>query len=382
MKYQPVIVVVAFNRPRSLERLLSSLKNSRNISNAKLIISIDNKAPDNIPVKNMADEFEWPYGEKEVIYQEKKLGLRQHILRCGDLTQKYGSVIILEDDLYVSPFFYDCATQALNYYADETNIAGVSLYSQPAEDMYEMPFNPLKDESDVYFLQFPSSWGQAWTKDQWSDFRSWLEKNPDISNMPISDIIIYNWPESSWKKLFCAYLADQNKYFVYPRISLTTNFNDPGTNYLEDINYDGQAPLKFFDQPFILKKFSDSFCKYDPYFELTAESVKYFLPSLKDFQFELDLYGHKEISKIKSPFVITSRPVKKYITGYQRSLKPHDSNIIFDLKGNEFFLCEKSDILEKKASYAKRISDFKYFYSRYFPSKKLSIYEKIKNRMK
>ncbi|MBN1143204.1 MAG: hypothetical protein JXA72_02230, partial [Bacteroidales bacterium] len=91
MKYNPVIVVVAFNRPRSLERLLFSLKNAKNIAHAKLIISIDNKEPENFPVRDLATNFEWPFGEKQVIYQEKRLGLKQHVLKCGDLANEYGS---------------------------------------------------------------------------------------------------------------------------------------------------------------------------------------------------------------------------------------------------------------------------------------------------
>src|SRR4030043_1928352 len=127
MKYSPAIVVVAYNRPRSLERLLSSLRNAKKISNAELIISIDNKEPENIIIKNIADAFEWPYGDKKVIYQEKRLGLKQHVLQCGDLSQKYGSIIMLEDDLMVSPYFYDFAKKALEFYDGDDKIGGVSL---------------------------------------------------------------------------------------------------------------------------------------------------------------------------------------------------------------------------------------------------------------
>jgi len=36
------------------------------------------------------------------------------------------------------------------------------------------------------------------------------------------------WPPSSWLKSFSKYLAAENKYFVYPRISLTSNYGDTG----------------------------------------------------------------------------------------------------------------------------------------------------------
>jgi hypothetical protein len=159
--YNPVIVVVAYNRPVSLKRLLSSLEKSRSIENAKLIISIDNQEPRNFNVKEIAEEFHWPFGEKEVIYQKQRLGLRKHILQCGDLAKKYGSVIILEDDLFVSPVFYEYTIDALKYYDNDENIAGISLYNPPIHDLCSNPFRPIQNESDVYFMQFPSSLGQA-----------------------------------------------------------------------------------------------------------------------------------------------------------------------------------------------------------------------------
>lgn len=38
-------------------------------------------------------------------YSGEKRGLKEHIYRCGDLSKFFKSVTILEDDLYVSPFF-------------------------------------------------------------------------------------------------------------------------------------------------------------------------------------------------------------------------------------------------------------------------------------
>jgi hypothetical protein len=382
MKYQPAIVAVAYNRPKSLKRLLGSLKNAKNITNTKLIISIDNKYPENIPVKQIADEFNWPFGEKEVIYHEKKLGLRQHILKCGDLTEKYGSVIILEDDLFVSPYFYDYTKQALDFYDNDPNIAGISLFSQPAEDLKEKPFRTIEDDSDVYFLQFASSWGQSWTNKHWSLFRKWLADTPDISHIPISDVLIHYWPESSWKKLYCAYLKDTNKFFVFPRLSLTTNFNEPGTNYKASGNFQGQAPLKIFEFNYRFKNLNESFCVYDAYFELKADTIKHFSSNLKDFDIEIDLYGHKEISKIKLPYILTTKPVKKYIKSFRRALKPHEMNVLMELEGDEIFLAETKDVIETKDSLPKLISDFKYYHTRYMPSKKIILYNSLSKYFK
>ena len=129
-KLKPAIVVVAFNRPDSLKRLLGSLKKGHYPDDIKLIISIDH-SPDNSPVVDCANDFEWNAGEKEIIIHPENLGLRRHILSCGDLSYKYGSVIILEDDLFVSPFFYQYSLDALDFYKDKDDIAGIGLFNYP-----------------------------------------------------------------------------------------------------------------------------------------------------------------------------------------------------------------------------------------------------------
>jgi len=380
-KYNPVIIVVAFNRPESLKRLLQSLKGVKKIDKAKLIISIDNQEPHNFDVKKIAEEFEWPFGEKEVVYQKQRLGLRKHILQCGDYALTYGSVIILEDDLFVSPYFYDYAVQALNFYSEDENIGGISLYSQPREEITEKLFYPIQDDSSIYFLQFPSSWGQAWTVKQWLKFREWYNTNPYLNEINIPDRVLH-WPETSWKKYFCAYLVNFNKYFVFPRISLTTNFNDVGTHLKMVINYDGQAPLKVIDSEYRFIELEQSLCIYDVYFELMASCLNKMNNKFIEFSYELDLFGNKNLSKINTPFILTSRPSTKSLFSFKRSLKPHELNVLFDLQGNDLNFSRKKDVRPVKNKKAQFISDYQYNFSRRLPSIKLLLYNYFLRRFK
>ena len=164
---QPAIISVAYNRPHSLNRLLGSLKRA-NYAGAKdvtLIISIDKSNNDNVYA--VASDFEWPHGEKKIIRHEQNIGLRKHIISCGDLSDVYGSVIIFEDDMYVGPGFYSFARQALEKYINDPKIAGISLYSYTHNEFARAPFMPVADGFDAYFMQVPSSYGQIWTQKQW-----------------------------------------------------------------------------------------------------------------------------------------------------------------------------------------------------------------------
>ena len=82
--YLPAIVTVGYNRPAALERLLHSLTKAHYPEGVPLIISIDYGADNHQEVMKVAQKFVWTYGEKRVIAHEKNLGLRPHILSCGE----------------------------------------------------------------------------------------------------------------------------------------------------------------------------------------------------------------------------------------------------------------------------------------------------------
>jgi hypothetical protein len=168
----------------------------------------------------------------EIIKHDKNLGLKKHILSCGDLLveRDYFSLIVIEDDIELSPFFDGYVHSALPLC--DTNIAGVSLYSYDICELNSLCFRPFNDGYDNYFMQFPSSWGQLWTQPMWIDFRYWLEVNDcDYFNDKRLPDAVNNWPKTSWKKHFLRYMVDQDKYFMYPRISLTSNTGADGSNH-------------------------------------------------------------------------------------------------------------------------------------------------------
>jgi len=201
----PVIIVVAYNRSVGLNRLLSSLDRAVYPSkDIPLIMSIDGDgSPDVVEISNL---FSWRHGTKRVLCHNQHLGLKNHILSCGELTTEVGNIIILEDDLVVSPQFYRFAIGALDYYCPSDHIAGISLYQYQITENGFFPFTPLGDEFSTYFMQVPSSWGQVWTPDQWKRFRQWLDREntrPTQVNLPS---YVDDWPDTSWKKTYFKYL--------------------------------------------------------------------------------------------------------------------------------------------------------------------------------
>lgn len=341
---KPAIVIVAFKRPNTLARILHFITkaNFQGYEDIPLIISIDKS--DCLQVTEIAQKFVWVHGTKRIIQQNVNLGLRKHIISCGDLTEEYEAVIVLEDDLIVSPGFYDYAVQAMQFYENTANMSGISLYSYDFNEYAETRFSAIHDGYDNYFIQTASSWGQLWTRDQWRGFKSWYELN-ESSSWNITDPLpdkLSTWPETSWKKYFIRYMVLEKKYFVYPRISLTTNSGDSGTNHRGTTN-NYQVPLLLRRKLYRFSTFENSISIYDSHYEIEAQCLKLINSDLKEIDFECDLNGTKNLLKVKADYLLSIRDCDRPDLSYALSLVPQELNVVFGVPGNFFNLAKATN---------------------------------------
>jgi hypothetical protein len=343
------IVITAYNRPKSLKRILDSISKAyyqRN--NINLIISIDNG--DNQDVLQIANNFNWEYGKKEVIYQKRNLGLRKHILKCGDLTERYNNIILLEDDLYVSKYYYEYAEKALKFYQHDNRIAGISLYSQNFNETAKLPFTPIKNNYDVFFMQLPSSWGQVWSYKQWVLFRTWYKDQEDKvfinRNLPKN---VCMWPESSWKKYFIKYMIEKNKYFVYPYSSMSTNFGDVGQHFWKsDTTF--QVPLnRDCLDGFRFCNLEDTIALYDVFCE-NLIIREYISKDIDKESITIDLYAQKNSLTFKRYLLTTKKCNYKIVLSYDMALKPIEENVLNGIKGNNIYLYDTAIMVKSNIS--------------------------------
>ena len=352
------LVAVAYNRPDSLSRLLASLnKACYPEHNVKLIISIDYGGP--ASVKEVAEKFEWKFGDKQVIAHEQNLGLRRHILQCGDLTKIHKNIIVLEDDVFVSKNFYKYALSALAYYGEDEQVSGVSLYSHKFNETAKLPFVPVKEEQDVFFLQIAASSGQLWTARNWEEFKQWYGKDTKDDNWHKMPENIAGWPDSSWKKYYTKFLMETNKFFVYPYESLTTNFGDIGQHFWKT-DSSAQVPLNHVKENFHFCAIEDSMAVYDAFCEnhVLAEHLSSAADSCT-----VDLYGtKKEVESNRFLVTIRNYPYAE-IKRYALALKPIEENIFHDIPGEQIFLYDTSQPIEEKPQRRDFIhSQYEYFY--------------------
>ena len=378
-KNKIAIVTVGYNRLNSLKRLLHSLQSAKYVhGDIPLVISID--ASEDEILYEYVRNFEWEHGTKYVNIQEERLGLRGHILQCGDLTRFFRAVIILEDDIFVSEYFYSYVEQAVEFYYDEDRVGGISLYQN--EIMRDLPVIYMNDGSDTYLKQAPASWGECWTDRQWSQFKVWYDNFSDDRFLDI-DIPehIKNW-EKAWSKYYYAYLKENSRYFVFPQVSHTTCFADAGEHSSVTTSV-GQANLIMGTHNYFFRPF-DEMVRYDSY--NNNEAIYEWLGLSQD-ELCIDFCCNK-INIRKCRYLLTPAIKKcKVIKSFAMTMRPVELNIKYGIEGNDLFLYDTIDgnmnAIEKR-----RPLSLAYYYLRSFDMGLLRDYvflhlkQSIKRRLK
>jgi len=334
----PAILINAFNRPQSLQRLLTCIRRANYPSGGSvpLIISIDRSENGIHPgVASIAEAFSWEFGEKRILFQEKRLGVAGHFYACGDLTREFEAIVYLEDDLIVSPVFYSFASQALEYFSTEPQIAGICLFALAFNGYTQYPFVPLLEDSDVFFLQVPYYLGQAFTYSQWKPYRDWLASgNAAIRrDDPIHEMYQHFAPDE-WFPNRVKYLVETGRTAVFPRSSVVTGSGESGTHF-KSTSYALQTPLQSFQKTFSFKPLHDALSVYDSFYEILPNRLERLADVFKGFAFDVDLNGTKSPSHLHAEYVLTSRPCNgKPLYSFPLLYWPVEANVFEEFAGN------------------------------------------------
>lgn len=368
------IIAVGYNRLKSLSRLLNSLLNAVYPAiDVPLVISID--ASGDTELYEYVKNFIWPYGTKYVNIQKERLGLRNHIYQCADMTKSFKAIILLEDDLYVSPFFYNYVSWAVEKYADDERIAEISLYKNETNGYVGLPFHQQENGHDVFLMQDVSTWGECFTEKMWASFKSWLsahdEKDIFSVDMPKT---IKGWT-NAWSKYYNAYVTDTEKYVLYPIVPVSTNFSDAGVHGTDN-NSLVQVNILYADKEYVYVPFDD-LVKYDIYFN--NEALYNWIDICKE-DICLDIYGFNEARNNKRYLLSTRTLPYKIVKGFSLNLRPLEMNVAMDIEGEDILLYDRKYSISRRQAgyYTKNV--FKYFFQGIRPS--YMVYEAFRHYLK
>jgi len=194
------IAVLTMRRPRSLARLLHSLKRVKFACKpVDLAIYID-KVPNEAhcaKTVTLAKRFSWSRGDKSVILQENSVGLSGNWFSVRP-RKVYDYLMILEDDLEVSSSFYTL----LSFLHSRTqfsfpSLSGFCMY--PSD--WEVPVNlncsarsTVADSLVFYESPEPCNWAPLWRQASWYEFLTWVDTLKSLEALPyVPEAIGYNY---------------------------------------------------------------------------------------------------------------------------------------------------------------------------------------------
>lgn len=170
MRYAPV-VVFGYKRADMIENLFQSLERNKNVEKMDLFIFLDipeKKAPRDIPLSEEVIAYVNTYKtiskfkNVEIRIAKQHKGLADSVISgVTEIINKYGKVIVLEDDLEVSHDFLDYMQRGLDFYENDKKIWAVAAHSPDLKS--------LKSYShDVFLTMWVESLGWGTWKNRWN----------------------------------------------------------------------------------------------------------------------------------------------------------------------------------------------------------------------
>lgn len=165
MEYAPIALFV-YKRLWHTQCTVKSLLSNDIASASELYIFSDGPNDETkmavAQVRNWLEHIEG-FKKVHIIKQTQNLGLAQSIINgVTQLTKQFGKVIVVEDDLMVSPYFLQFMNEGLNVYQNDKEVASIHGYALPIKEA--MP--------ETYFLRGADCWGWATWKRAWDYFES------------------------------------------------------------------------------------------------------------------------------------------------------------------------------------------------------------------
>lgn len=249
------VLLFAYRRLAHLQRAVESLRRNPEADRTELHVHCDGPRgeADRVAVEEVRryvaslDGF----GGVRPLFRDRNLGLAESVISgVTSLLDRHDRVIILEDDLVLSPHFLRFMNEALTTYAGDARVASIHGYCYPT-------FEPLPE---TFFLRGADCWGWATWRRAWSTFEAdgvALLRRIDAGGMRRSFDLDGAYPfarmleeqvngrNSSWAIRWHAacFLAD--KLTLYPGRSLVQNSgNDASGTHAGSTSAFDQAPAE------------------------------------------------------------------------------------------------------------------------------------------
>ena len=234
------IVLFTYNRPWHTRQTIEALKKNELSSESELFIFSDGSKNDNDidKVKQIRDYIKTIDGFKKIniIEREKNWGLANNIIDgVTQIVNKYGKIIVLEDDLVTSPYFLTFMNEALEYYKNEKRVMHISSCIWP-----------IKQDGldDTFFIKPASCWGWATWERAWKYYK----KDAEYYINTFTKKMIYDFNINNSYKYFDQIIENKKRkintwaIFWYATTYLQNGLSlHPKESYVKNIGNDGEG---------------------------------------------------------------------------------------------------------------------------------------------
>jgi hypothetical protein len=227
------IVLFVYNRPWHTQQTVKALQNNDLADKSKLYIFSD-AAKNDAEVENVEKVRKYikvidGFKHVTIIEREKNYGLANSIISgVTEVVNKYGKIIVLEDDLITSKYFLTYMNDTLEFYKNESRVISIHGYIYPVKS--ELP--------ETFLIKGADCWGWATWKRGWDIFEpdgkklldelkdKNLEKKFDVNGSYAYTKMLSNQiakKNDSWAIRWYASAFLKDKLTLYPGRSLVSN---------------------------------------------------------------------------------------------------------------------------------------------------------------
>ncbi len=169
MKYSPIVLFL-YNRPEHTKIMLDALANNDEARESELFIYCDGLKPnsnerdhENVKAVRKIAKEENRFKNIHVVLREQNLGLSNSIISgVTEIVNRFGRIIVLEDDIVPSKGFLKYMNEALDLYEYENKVGCIHAWN------YNLDTTLFEDST--FFLRGGDCWGWATWKESWKLF--------------------------------------------------------------------------------------------------------------------------------------------------------------------------------------------------------------------
>lgn len=165
-------VVFAYNRPNHLRRTLSALAENYGAGETEVFVFVDGPKDESgkaawEEVISVAKSFEGSFKNLTLNISEKNKGLAESIINgVGEIIEKYGRVIVVEDDSVSAKGFLRFMNDALDFYENDPEIWSIGGYTVPMTIPEDYGHSVIKTGRSSSYAW--ATWEDRWDKTDWS----------------------------------------------------------------------------------------------------------------------------------------------------------------------------------------------------------------------